>query len=82
MRTVAELPHPDFKITLFNMNQKFIVKFEQGNLEQNYKISELDLTDGANSVFEMLDDEFFKAVNSQFQAMREAFNSTYKRHEF
>jgi len=82
MRTVAELPHPDFKITLFNMNQKFIVKFEQGNLEQSYKISELDLTDGANSVFEMLDDEFFKAVNSQFQAMREAFNSTYKRHEF
>lgn len=24
------------------MNQKFIVKYEQGNLEQNYKIGQLD----------------------------------------
>lgn len=82
MRTIAELPHPDFKITIFNMNQKFIIKFEQGNLEQSYKISELDLSDGANSIFEMMDDEFFKTVNESFQQMRNAFNATYKRYEF
>ncbi len=26
MRIIAELPHPDFKISILNMNQKFIVK--------------------------------------------------------
>jgi hypothetical protein len=60
MRVVAELPHPEFKITIFSMNQKFIVKMERGILEQSYKIPEMDLTDGVNSVFELLDEEFLK----------------------
>ena len=65
MRIVAELPHPDFKITLFSMNQKYIVKFEQGQLEQSYKLSELDLTGGgANEVFQILDDTFFLLLPS------------------
>ena len=34
MRIIAELPHPDFKISILNMNQKYIVKIEQGTLEQ------------------------------------------------
>lgn len=55
MRVIAELPHPDCKITLFHMNQKYIIKFEQGTLEQSYKLSELDLTGGgANEVFRSL----------------------------
>lgn len=81
MRTVAELPHPDFKITIFSMNQKFIVKFEQGNLEQVFKLSEMDVTDGVNGIFQMIDDEFSEAVNSQFQSMRNAFIATFNRHE-
>ena len=40
MRIIAELPHPEFKISILNMNQKFIVKIEQGTLEQSYKIPE------------------------------------------
>ena len=58
MRVIAELPHPEFKISIFSMNQKFIVKIERGILEQSYKIPEMDLTDGVNSVFELLDEEF------------------------
>jgi hypothetical protein len=56
MRIIAELPHPDFKVTIMNMNQKFIVKIEQGTLEQSFKVAEMDLTDGVNSVFELLDE--------------------------
>lgn len=82
MRIIAELPHPDFKITLFNMNQKYIVKFEQGQLEQSYKLSELDLTGGgANEIFELLDEAFLAAVNERFLAMRSDFSATYKRHQ-
>jgi hypothetical protein len=82
MRVIAELPHPDFKITLFNMNQKHIVKFEQGQLEQSYKLSELDLTGGgANEVFEIIDDEFLATVTERFKMMRSDFSAAYKRQQ-
>ncbi|RZJ47821.1 MAG: hypothetical protein EOO44_21925 [Flavobacterium sp.] len=82
MRVIAELPHPDFKITLFNMNQKYIVKFEQGQLEQSYKLSELDLMGGgANEVFEIIDDEFLTTVTERFKMMRSDFSAAYKRQQ-
>ena len=42
MRVIAEIPHPQIKISIFYMNQKYIIKFEMYNLEQTYKLSELD----------------------------------------
>ncbi len=82
MRVVAELPHPDFKITIFSMNQKFIVKMERGILEQTYKIAEMDLTDGVNSVFELLDEEFLKTVSVRFKDMAVDFKASYNRYNF
>ena len=82
MRIIAELPHPDCKITLFNMNQKYIVKFEQGTLEQSYKLSELDLTGGgANEIFQILDDAFIATVIDRFKSMRTDFSAAYKRQQ-
>ncbi|WP_183559372.1 hypothetical protein [Mucilaginibacter sp. SP1R1] len=82
MRIIAELPHPDFKISILNMNQKFIVKIEQGTLEQSYKIPEMDLTDGVNSVFELLDEEFLTKVGARFITMRTDFKETYYRYNY
>jgi hypothetical protein len=82
MRVIAELPHPDFKITIMSMNQKFIVKIEQGTFEQSYKIPEMDLTDGVNSVFEVLDEEFLKTVGNRFAEMRKDYQETYYRYNF
>ena len=82
MRIIAELPHPDFKISILNMNQKFIVKIEQGALEQSYKIPEMDLTDGVNSVFELLDEEFLKKVGARFTQMRTDFKESYYRYNY
>ncbi|MEZ2336808.1 hypothetical protein AB6735_14290 [Mucilaginibacter sp. RCC_168] len=82
MRIIAELPHPDFKISILNMNQKFIVKIEQGALEQSFKIPEMDLTDGVNSVFELLDEEFLKTVGARFTEMRKDFKESYYRYNY
>ena len=83
MRVIAELPHPDCKITLFNMNQKYIVKFEQGTLEQSYKLSELDLTGGgANEIFQMLDEVFIQTVVERFKTMRTDFSTAYQRQQY
>lgn len=82
MRIIAELPHPDFKISILNMNNKFIVKMEQGSLEQSYKIAEMDLTDGVNSVFEVLDEAFLNTVAARFIEMRKDFKDAYFRYNY
>ena len=82
MRVVAELPRPDCKITIFSMNMKFVVKFERGALEQTYKLSEIDMLDGVNSVFEIIDEEFIATVIQRFNDMKTDFNLAYKRHEY
>lgn len=81
MRIVAELPHPDFKITIFNMNQRYIIKFEQGALEQTYKISEMDIIGDVNGIFELTDDMFLETVKETFKQMRSSFNEAYSRYE-
>ena len=81
MRIIAELPHPDCKISIFAMNQKFIIKFEQGTLEQSYKIAETDVIGGVNGVFELLDETFIQAVLVSFNAMRTSFIDASKRYE-
>ncbi len=82
MRIIAELPHPDFKISILNMNNRFIVKIEQGSFEQTYKIAEVDLLDGINSVFELLDEEFLKTVSARFLEMRKDFNESFGRYNY
>lgn len=81
MRVIAELPHPDCKITIFSMNQKFIIKLEKGIFEQSYKIAELDFTDGVNGVFKLLDTEFIKTATERFNQMRADFNQAYQRYD-
>ncbi len=82
MRVIAELPHPEFKITIFSMNHKFIVKIEKGILEQSYKLAEMDLTDGVNSVFEILDEDFLKGVSARFMDMGKDFKDAYFRYNY
>ncbi|RFZ84739.1 hypothetical protein DYU05_03795 [Mucilaginibacter terrenus] len=82
MRIIAELPHPDFKISILSMNQKFIVKIEKGSLEQTFKIPEMDLTDGVNSVFELLDEAFLKTVADRFADMLKDYKEAYYRYNY
>ena len=81
MRIVAELPHPECRITIFSMNQKFIIKLEKGIYEQTYKLSEMDLVDGVDGVFKILDEEFMKTAAERFSKMRSDFNSAFIRYE-
>ena len=80
MRIVAELPHPEFKITIMSMNQKFIVKLERGVYEQIFKIAEMDLLDGVNSVFELLDEPFLTRAGERFKQMHQDWRDTYNRY--
>ena len=80
MRIVAELPHPECKITIFSMNNKYIVKFEQGALEQVYKLAEMDIVNGVDGVFEIIDEAFIAKVIERFRLMRSDFIEAYNKH--
>lgn len=82
MRVIAELPHPDFKVSIFSMNQKFIIKCEKGNFEQSYKINEMDLTNGLDGVFEIMDEAFFVTVSKRFEQMHADFTDAFYRFNY
>jgi hypothetical protein len=71
MKVIANIPHHDFGISIFAWNQKFLIKFEKNNLEQTYKISELDIT-GEDDIQAMLHDEvFLNKIAQRFQQMEQ-----------
>jgi hypothetical protein len=78
MRVIAELPHPECKISIFSMNQKYIIKLEKGIFEQVFKIAELDVPDGVDGVFKILNDQFLKNAAQRFNEMRADFNQAFK----
>jgi hypothetical protein len=81
MRTIAEIPHHTFKITVFSYNTKYILKIELGQFEQIYKIAEMDVN-GLDDIRRMLTDNFYDNCMDRFLKMREdwhqAFNNKNK----
>lgn len=80
MRVVADIPHPDLKITLFAWNGKYLMKLERGNFEQTYKVSEMDVS-GDEEVKAMLDETFLATAMQLFEQMRASLRETRDRAE-
>ena len=68
MRLVREIPNPDFKITIFSWNNRYLIKLEQGVLEQTYKIPETDVM-GEEALYSILDAEFLQQAATRFHEM-------------
>lgn len=68
MRIVKELSHRDCKITLFAWNNRYIIKVEQGLLEQTFKIDQFDVA-SEDEVIRMLDDAFIAQTVQRFSDM-------------
>ncbi|CAN5906589.1 hypothetical protein BH11BAC7_BH11BAC7_28120 [soil metagenome] len=68
MRIVGNIPHPDMRITVFHMNDKFIVKFEAGPMEQVYKFDQGNYP-GLEAVQKLVDAEFIANVLKRFNEM-------------
>lgn len=69
MRTIAEIPHNECRITIFMWNQKYLIKLEQADLEQTYKISQFDAA-GDEAVKKMVTEEFIQSALNRFTEMR------------
>jgi hypothetical protein len=78
MRIVGEVPHPELKITLLSWNNRYLVKFEQGYLEQTYKIDQFDVS-GDEAVKLILDTTFLDSVSQRFRAMDQDWSEAIRR---
>jgi len=74
MRFVKDIPNSYCKTSLYVFNNKYIIKFEAGLLEQVYKVSEFDVS-GDEEVIEMLTEAFFALVIQRFKEMAVDFSS-------
>jgi hypothetical protein len=69
VRVVGEIPHPSCKITVLAWNNRYLLKIEQGLLEQTYKINEYDLA-GEQELYAIVDESFVQEALSLFDLMR------------
>lgn len=74
MRVIGEIPHPDCKITLYHWNNRYIVKLEQGPLEQTFKVQEFDLS-SEEDIKLIVSEEFIQAALQRFELMGQALNN-------
>ena len=68
MRIIDRIQHPDMLITLFHMNDKYIVKFEAGLMEQIFKFSQEQFP-GVEQIKNALDETFLNKVIMRFHDM-------------
>ena len=78
MRIIAEIPHPQFKISVFSWNSKYIIKIELGNYEQVFKIKEEDVT-GLEDVKKIITDNFLEKSLKTFIEMRASFSEEFNK---
>ena len=68
MRIACTIPYPEIKITVFEMNQKYVIKMEAGPMEQTFKIG-MDEVQGINGVEKLLDSVFMEKALQRFSEM-------------
>lgn len=68
MRIIDSIPHPSISISIFQMNDKFIVKFEAGPMEQAFKFAIQDVKSVEN-LKTLINADFIEKVRQRFNEM-------------
>ncbi len=68
MRVVATIPHQSITISIFQMNEKFLVKFEAGPMEQTFKFTKEE-ADSIEKIKSIVNQEFVERVRLRFNDM-------------
>lgn len=68
MRIIGEIPHPACRITLFQWNNRYIIKLEKDYLEQTFKIDQFNLS-SEKDLSAIVNDTFIEEALLRFTAM-------------
>jgi hypothetical protein len=72
MRVVKELIRQEIRVSIFSWNNKYILKFELGPMEQTFKLSEMDVLE-ESELDAFMEGIFFEQVKVRFEEMGAAF---------
>lgn len=68
MRIIDNIPHESMTISIFQMNDKYQVKFEAGPMEQTFKFSAEDVKNVEN-LKKIISSEFIENTRARFNEM-------------
>ncbi len=79
MRIVGQIEHPVLKITVMQMNNRYVLKLEANMLEQTYKFNEDDNLRTMADVEKIVDETFLNECIKRFSDMNKSRGETYQR---
>lgn len=68
MRIIDSIPHPSISISIFQMNDKYIVKFEAGPMEQAFKFPTSEVR-SVEQLKTIVNTAFIETVRDRFNDM-------------
>jgi hypothetical protein len=68
MRIIDTIPHESMSISIFQMNDKFMVKFEAGPMEQVFKFLVEDVKN-LDNLKKKIDTDFIETTRKRFNEM-------------
>ena len=74
MRIVKESTINGIRITVFSWNNKYLVKYEQGFIEQTYKVNELDM-ENEEGLSVLFTEDFLKKIQEKMDEMHQLRNN-------
>jgi len=80
MRYIKDIVNTRYKISLYQWNNKYIVKIESGMYEQTYKIDEYEVSN-TEEIEKCIDEVFISSVTERFKLMNNDFTDALKRNE-
>lgn len=72
MRVVKEMVREEVRVSIFSWNNKYIIKYELGPMEQTFKLSEIDVLEESD-LNAFMEGDFFEGVKNRFQEMGLSF---------
>jgi hypothetical protein len=79
MRIAGTIDHPILKITVMQMNNRYVLKLEANLLEQTYKFHEDDNLRTFEDVKKLVDEDFLKECIKRFAEMNKSRGESYQR---
>ena len=74
MHFIKEIPHDSMRISLFEWNSKYILKFETTDLEQSFKFSIMDFSNQKEIEELATSSSFQNTIIQNFKNMYEAMS--------
>lgn len=78
MRILDTIPHPVARISILHMNEKFILKIENGPYEQVFKFTH-EMAPDIETVKKIADAQFIEQQIAAFDQMHQSFFAAFMR---